>query len=384
MVTKKRKHNRFTITFAMITKNEEVLLPQCLENIKNFVNEIIIVDNYSTDRTVKIAKRFGAIIYYASHNDNKSRLRNIYLRRACCDWILTLDADERIARKDIPRIINLTKNKKVMGYSFVSRLYTHDFDLLYDWFPCSGEYPEEERFSDCPRYINIDWGVRLFRNIRGLRYEGYPHETVDQLIIRNRWRIADTNIPIHHFRELRTGKINRDFARYRFELAKKRNWNVLKNNYRHYFRLGRDYLVLEKDYKNALKHLKKSIELKPDFIYSYFLLALIYKKRGLYEEAISTLKKALKIRKTYVGAHYLLGLAYELMNDLKLAEKELVQALDINPYHPMVLNSLGVVLGKQRRINQAIKCFRKAVEIHPAFRTARNNLKNIERLKLKK
>ena len=381
------KGSRPTITFAMVTKNEEVLLPQCLESIRGWVDEIIVVDNNSTDSTKEIAKRYNAKIIINQHKDNLSLLRNIYLRAAKCDWIFSLDADERIAKRDIPRIIKLTRNKKVMGYSLIGRLYTAHYGLLYDWFACSGEYPEEERFSRRPGFMHIDKKPpRLFRNVKGLFYEGYQHETIEQSTMRKGEIIKYTNIPIHHFKELNIKGLKSKKAeyKYRFEMERKKNALVFKDHFKYYFRMGRDYLFLKKDYKSAFKYLEKSIEMKPDFVYSYFLLALVCKRRKRYKDAISTLKKALKIKKSYVGAHYLLGLIYDLTGEAKLSEEEFSKALDISPYHPIALNSLGVVLTKQKRVSQAAKCFRKAVEIRPNFKTAQNNLKNIKTLNPRK
>jgi glycosyltransferase involved in cell wall biosynthesis len=371
------------ITFGIIVKNEEILLSQCLESIKELANEIIVVKSDSNDRTLEIAHRYNARIFNSRYN-NLAALRNIYLKKAKYDWIFTLDADERIAKRDVHKIRSLTKNKKITAYSFISRLYTRHYDLLYDWLPCSGEYPDEEVFSGCPGYIDIDWGIRLFRNIKGLRYEGIIHETIDQCILRNGGRIINANIPIHHFKVIKTREANQKIAKYRFELEKKINFEIFKDNYRYYFRMGRDYLMLEKNYGKALACLKKSLQLKPDFVYSYFLLALIYKKKRLYQEATLLLKKALRIKKAYVGAHYLLGLIYDLMGKLKLSENEFFKALDINPVHPIVLNSLGVVLVKQGRVSQAMEYFKKAIEIYPAFRIAQNNLKSIESLIVRK
>lgn len=382
MFFKKRRYKYPTITFGMIVKNEEELLPQCLESVRDFVDEMIIVDNHSTDRTLAIAKRYGADIYRSSQKSDNSYLRNIYLKKAKCDWIFTLDADERIAKKDIPKLITLTRNKKVMGYSFISRLYTHSYDLLYDWSPCSGEYPEEERFSGCPRYIDIDWGFRLFRNVEELPYEGYIHETIDQSIKRKGGCIINAAIPIHHFKKARRGESSRKAAEQRFELERKKNYEIFKENYRYYFRMGRDYLLLRRDWEKSFEYLKKSIELNPDFVYPYFLLSLIYKRRRLYADAISTLKEVLKIKDTYVGAHYLLGVIYDILDKPELSEDEFKKALDINPVHPMVLNSLGVVLARQKRIDSAWMCFEKAVEIHPRFRIAQNNLKGMEALRV--
>ena len=376
-----------TITFAMIAKNEEALLPQCLDSVKDWVDEIIVVNNNSTDSTGEIAKRYNAKIINSQRKGNFSLLRNIYLKKARCDWVFSLDADERIAGKDIPEITKLTEsnNSKIMGYSFTLRHYTSRYNvLLYDWFPCSGKYPNEEKFSGSSGYMDIGkYPIRLFRNDWHLSYDGYNHETLEQCILQKGGTIRNPGIPIHHFKELKMKKSQNGKSEYRdcYEIERKKNAGNYKNYYRYHFRMGRDLLFIKNDHKNACKYLERSMELKPDFVEAYFLLALVYKRRKLYQDAISVLKRALRIKKTYLGAHYLLGLIYDLRDETKLSEEEFSRALNINPYHPVVLNSLGVVLAKQKRTNQAVKCFRKAIKVQPDFRMAKRNLENTETLK---
>ncbi|NLG78652.1 MAG: glycosyltransferase [Firmicutes bacterium] len=84
------------ISLCMIVKNEEEFLPACLDSVKGVVDEIIIVDTGSTDRTVEIARQYGAKVYHYEWNDDFAAARNESLRHATCGWILVLDADERL------------------------------------------------------------------------------------------------------------------------------------------------------------------------------------------------------------------------------------------------------------------------------------------------
>ena len=84
----------------MIAKNEERVLARCLASVRAIVDEIILVDTGSTDRTVEIAESFGARVYHAPWENDFSKVRNVSLSYATKDWILVLDADEEIDATD--------------------------------------------------------------------------------------------------------------------------------------------------------------------------------------------------------------------------------------------------------------------------------------------
>lgn len=100
-------NNRPSLSACMIVKNEEKFLAQCLTSIKNAVDEIIIVDTGSTDKTIEIAQSFGAKVYHHPWKNSFSEARNHSLRYATCDWILQIDADETLEHADIPLLHKL-------------------------------------------------------------------------------------------------------------------------------------------------------------------------------------------------------------------------------------------------------------------------------------
>lgn len=89
-----------SISVCMIVKNEEELLPDCLASIKGWVDEIIVVDTGSTDKTIEIAKGYGAVIYEIKWEDDFSKARNYSMSKATKEWIFIIDADERVAPDD--------------------------------------------------------------------------------------------------------------------------------------------------------------------------------------------------------------------------------------------------------------------------------------------
>ena len=84
------------LSIAMIVKNEEKNLPRCLESLKGLFAEIVIVDTGSIDRTPKIAKDYGAKLYYHAWENNFAKHRNQSFSYATGDWIFQIDADEEL------------------------------------------------------------------------------------------------------------------------------------------------------------------------------------------------------------------------------------------------------------------------------------------------
>lgn len=85
------------ISAVVLTYNEEKDIKDCLDSI-TFVDEIIVIDNASSDKTTKIAKKYTDKIFVKKHNDF-SKARNFGLEKAKGDWVLFVDADERVTRK---------------------------------------------------------------------------------------------------------------------------------------------------------------------------------------------------------------------------------------------------------------------------------------------
>jgi tetratricopeptide (TPR) repeat protein len=141
---------RVTVSAAMIVRDEEKFLPGCLALLAGSVNEIVIVDTGSRDRTVDIANDFGARVLHHNWNGDFAAARNVALDAATCDWILYIDADERLS---LPR------------------------------GGCVGDYIDPltvaalVRFRPKTGYTRYrEW--RLFRNDPRIRFEGRIHESM--------------------------------------------------------------------------------------------------------------------------------------------------------------------------------------------------------------
>lgn len=85
-----------TVAAAMIVRDEQVFLPDCLSSLQGKVDEIVLVDTGSTDRTIDIAEQFGARIFHFDWIDDFAAARNRGLNEVRTDWVLYIDADERL------------------------------------------------------------------------------------------------------------------------------------------------------------------------------------------------------------------------------------------------------------------------------------------------
>ncbi len=103
------------ISAIVLTKDEEKNIKNCLKGL-SWCDEIIVIDDYSEDQTVKIAKKRGARVYQRRLDDNFAAQRNYGLGKAKGDWVLFVDADERVSSKLAHEIKKAIKNKKVKGF----------------------------------------------------------------------------------------------------------------------------------------------------------------------------------------------------------------------------------------------------------------------------
>ena len=86
--------SKLKITACYIVKNEEKNLSRSIESLKTAVDEIVVVDTGSTDKTIEIAKSYDAKVIETTWNDDFSTPRNLAIENASGDWIVFIDADE--------------------------------------------------------------------------------------------------------------------------------------------------------------------------------------------------------------------------------------------------------------------------------------------------
>lgn len=156
---------KLPITAAVLTLNAETKIKKCLESL-SFCAEIIVVDSGSTDRTLQVAKEFGAKIFYDEF-ENLSAQKQYALNHSTNSWVLLLNADERVEYKLYEFLKNLDFNSsKNDGYRL--RILHH---FLGRWIYHSGLYPDyklrlfkKEKTSICKEdpygLVKVDGAVK--------------------------------------------------------------------------------------------------------------------------------------------------------------------------------------------------------------------------------
>jgi len=87
------------ISFVILTKNEEKNIERCLDSIKNYADEIIVLDEFSNDKTVEIAKKYQAIVIQNKNGDDFSAARNLGTEKTKNEWCFFIDCDEELVGK---------------------------------------------------------------------------------------------------------------------------------------------------------------------------------------------------------------------------------------------------------------------------------------------
>ncbi|MBI2590585.1 MAG: glycosyltransferase family 2 protein [Candidatus Blackburnbacteria bacterium] len=105
------------ISAVVLTNNEERNITECLKCLK-WCDEIVVIDDYSEDKTTQIASKFGAKIYQRHLENDFGQQRNFGLQKAKGEWVLFVDADERISAELAAEIQKAITNHAYSGFSF--------------------------------------------------------------------------------------------------------------------------------------------------------------------------------------------------------------------------------------------------------------------------
>lgn len=110
-----------SISAIIITRNEEENIQDCIKTL-DFVDEIVVVDNFSTDNTIALATKLVTKVHKVPGLDF-SYLRNVGREKAISEWLLYIDADERVSKELASEIKHAVKNAKFSAFSIIRKNY---------------------------------------------------------------------------------------------------------------------------------------------------------------------------------------------------------------------------------------------------------------------
>lgn len=348
------------------------MLEDCLLSVKDLVNEIIIVDTGSSDDTVPIAKGLGAQVFTYPWDGSFSRARNFSMEQAEYEWILLLDADERVVEKDKGEILDFIRTTDLDGahfkvYNFVGK-------------------------NDSRQYT-LHNALRLVRNNKIYFFKGDIHEQITSVDGRPLpGRFAITEIGISHLGYLdsvvaKKEKRQRNLPLLLEELARKPDDPFTL------FNLGNEYMA-QKDYHKALELFNQArLYCQHHEAYAPHLLfrsAMCSYSLGKYSDAITTLGQGLKIFPDCTDMEFLKGLIYLDWHRDTLAIESFEKAMAMGEPPPTLrfsegcatirpMLSMALIYERQHHYSRAAECYIKAIGMDSRLYNALYNVARVWR-----
>ncbi|MEH2155213.1 glycosyltransferase [Nostoc sp.] len=375
------------LSLCMIVKNEAATLPKCLSSVRKVVNEMVVLDTGSIDRTPNIAQQLGAKVHHFKWCNDFSAARNAALKYVTGDWILVLDADETLTPAIVPQmreaiardeylLINLVRHEvgaEQSPYSLVSRLFRNHPDIRFD-------RPYHALVDDSVSAIltkEPHWQVGYLPGV-ALSHVGYQKSAIAQ---NNKYAKAATAMEgflATHPDDpyvcsklgalyVETGKITQGMELLRHGItAVEENYDIL---YELHYHLGIAYSRLQKS-PQAISHYQAAIKLP---IYpmlklgAYNNLGNLLKAAGDLNGAKTAYATTLKIDPTFVVGHYNLAMIFKALGLFTDAIACYQNAIGLNPNYAEAYQNLGVVLLKIGNHQDSLTAFRKAIALHERY-----------------
>ena len=362
------------LSLCMIVRNEEKYLSNCLNSVKDLVDEIVIVDTGSTDKTKEIAGKFTKKIFNFAWCDDFAKARNESLKHATGDWVLVLDADETISEEDLLKIREITNRKDVVGSVLIQRNYIKNLkDVELGQIGGMNVFEaghSEKGFvrSEEDKYVEskglAGWFatpiVRLFKRQPSATFSGVVHEDVTLSL---KGDIMTTNIPIHHY-----GKLDVDGWKEKWSLYEKLGEKKAESekDYHAYFELGRQYAASKK-FDKAKEMYQKSISLNKDYWLSWFNLGTISLIEEDINKAQESLERARTINPNAVMIYGNLGVVYAKKKEYKKALEIFTLGLNLDSNQPSIFKNMALCYKELGDLKRAQLAWKKAVELNPGY-----------------
>ena len=325
----------------MIVRDNETTIAAAVESILPWVDQVIVVDTGSTDRTPEICRALGCQVYHFNWPESFAVARNESLKYATGRWIFWLDSDDVIDAENGPKLRALVSSEvpaNVMGFT----MKVH----------CPSEGPDGGY-----NYTAVDH-LKVFRNRPDIRFEGRIHEQVMESINRLKGDVVFTSLfVVHagadHSAEGRRRKLRRDIKLLRLDRREQPNHPFL------HFNLGMTYADAGKPRK-AIASLRRSLELaQPHESHVrkiYALLAGCYKDVGQEDEALAACRDGLKLFPKDPELHFRHAILLQAEGRLRQAELAYQAAL-ADDHEPHFASFDQGIVGHKSRQNLAAVYF---------------------------
>ncbi|MDF2512164.1 MAG: glycosyl transferase [Herbinix sp.] len=310
-----------TISLCMIVKDEESNIRRCLDSIKSIIDEIIIVDTGSSDKTKDICSEFTDKLYDYQWNGNFADARNFSIQKASSDWILWMDADEELYIKSISR---LKENLDLEEIAFFSIKMLHILVTAEDY--------------DKQPYISYNY--RLFRNRLDFKFEGAIHE---KLLLKGQMEEAPicNCIQILHYGYSENSVLKKANRNLELLLEKKNRSDEPWLDYH----IAAELYRLQ-DYETAFQFVNQSIVgflsqgiLPPSLAYKLKYDLLIHSNNM--EHAYQGIEKAIELYPDYVELHFYRGVILYFLKQYETAVKAFTYCLILGENNPHYLIRSG-------------------------------------------
>lgn len=181
--------SKIKISAVVNTRNEEKNIEDCLKSLR-FADEIVLVDMESEDKTVKLAKKYTKNIYSHKKTGFVEPARNFAIKKATGNWILVVDADERIPRSLAVKLINIANENQVDFVRIPRQNLIFNHWVRYSrWWPDynvrffkRGHVEWQNRIHSIP--ITIGDGINL-DPVKELSITHYHYDSIDQYVKRS-------------------------------------------------------------------------------------------------------------------------------------------------------------------------------------------------------
>src|SRR4051812_9744627 len=354
-----------TISLCMIVRDEESMLPRCLDAVAEHVDEIVIVDTGSTDATMDIARSYGAKVIETEWTGDFAAARNVSFAAATSDWVFYLDADEVMADGQGERLRALT-----------GRVWREAFFLV-----------ENNHTGDLEDGTSVHHNaLRVFRNRPEYRFTGRIHEQIaHNLPGYLPERIETTDLRVEHYGYLGVVREEKDKSRRNLELLEAQLAEVGETPFLH-FNLGSENAALGQ-HEQALEHFRaawgevrtdpgvRSLGYVPSLVGR---LATAPRLNGLRDELATHADEVLEVFPGYTDVIYEQALAAQHDGDLDTAVTLLERCLEMGDAPSLYSATVGsgtfiaqAMLGEVHRLagrlDEAEAALRAALVTNPRF-----------------